>query len=79
MRIDLSNLNLGNLNRLAEDYMRRNATVTPTPPPVVPQPTPVAAAPAPVEKTGQTTSLLMTLTAGAATTLLPTGMKCGRT
>ena len=49
MRIDLSNLNLGNLNRLAEDYMRRNATVTPTPPPVVPQPTPVAAAPAPVE------------------------------
>ena len=49
MRIDLSNLNLGNLNRLAEDYMRRNATVTPTPPPVVPQPAPVAAAPAPVE------------------------------
>ena len=48
MLIDLSNLNLGNLNRLAEDYMRRNATVTPTPPPVVPQPTPVAAAPAPV-------------------------------
>ena len=49
MRIDLSNLNLGNLNKLAEDYMRKNATVTPTPPPVVPQPTPVAAAPAPVE------------------------------
>jgi hypothetical protein len=44
------NFSLGNLNKLAEDYMRKNATVTPAP--AAPRPTPVASipsSPAPVE------------------------------
>jgi len=50
MNINFSLGNIGNLNRLSEDYMRRNATVTPAP--VAPRPAPVAprpSAPAPVE------------------------------
>ena len=51
MNINFSLGNIGNLNRLSEDYMRRNATVTPAP--VAPRPAPVAApvapTPAPVE------------------------------
>ena len=51
MNINFSLGNIGNLNRLSEDYMRRNAAVTPAP--VAPRPAPVAApvapTPAPVE------------------------------
>jgi len=51
VNINFSLGNIGNLNRLSEDYMRRNATVTPAP--VAPRPAPVAApvapTPAPVE------------------------------
>ena len=45
MNINFSLGNIGNLNRLAEDYTRRNATVTPAP--VAPRPAPVAAPVAP--------------------------------